>query len=411
MCESGTTIFQRVLSHRLGDEISRNKVRLIFGARQTGKTVLLRQLLKEEQSIIFNLQDSRMRRRFESDPSSFSREIEALPPHISQIGVDEVQKVPALLDEVQYLYDKAPERWQFFLTGSSARRLRTGAANLLPGRCHIYVVYPVVRPEEACYSGRLPMQERVKGPHFPTQSLETALVAGALPGIRKESAQSAASTLEAYVEVYLEEEIRREALVRDMGAFSNFIRLAALESGNQVNLSKLSVESGVPASTLKNFYQVLVDTFLGHRIPAYGRPSRKRVLSTPRFLFIDLGVRNAAARLPLTPAILPESGGRLLEQWVGQELVHRAGLAGTGFHISFWRTTTGAEVDWVLETPEEDIPIEVKWTRHPKPKDARHLERFLAVHPDRANRGFVVCRSDRAQQLTPRITAIPWQEL
>lgn len=411
MPERDKTIYSRFLQARLAGTVSRNKVRLLFGARQTGKTVLLKQLLHDDTSVVFNLQDSRLRRQFEADPGRFSREVEALPQRVTTVGVDEIQKVPALLDEVQFLYDSAPERQQFFLTGSSARKLRTHSANLLPGRCHIYNLHPLVRAEEAGYAGRLaPTPDPAPVP-FPPRDLETRLVFGNLPGISQEPPETAAATLEAYVETYLEEEIRREALAKDVGAFSSFVRLAALESGRQVNLAKLSVESGIPASTLKNFYAVLIDTFVGYRLSSYGRPSRKRLLTTPRFLFFDLGVRNAAAGLPLTPAILAESGGFLLEQWVGQELVHRAGLAGPGHSVTFWRTASGAEVDYILQTPHEDIPVEVKWTGRPGPADARHIETFLDLHSDRVSRGFVVCRVPRAQQLTPRTTAIPWHEL
>ena len=408
--EQGTT-HDRLITGRLVGPVSRNKVRIVFGARQTGKTVLLTTLLQDENSRVFNLQDSTLRRGFEADPASFSRELLALPSSITNIGIDEVQRVPSLLDEVQYLYDREPDRFQFFLTGSSARRLRTQSANLLPGRCHIHNIYPVMRQEEAGYGGRLPIEEAGQANPFPARGLEELLLFGNLPGIRGEAHKTATATLKAYVDVYLEEEIRREALVRDLGSFSNFIRLAALESGNQVNLARLSTESGIDASTLNGFYQLLVDTFVGYRINSYGRPSRKRLLTTPRFLLFDTGVRNAAAGLPLTAAVLTESGGRLLEQWVGQELIHRAGLAGIGHAVTFWRTASGAEIDYIWQAPDEDVPVEVKWTDRPRPGDARHVEAFLDLMPERATRGFVVCRVPRAQQLTERTTAIPWFEL
>ena len=168
---------------------------------------------------------------------------------------------------------------------------------------------------------------------------------------------------------------------------------------------------GVPASTLKNFYQVLVDTFIGYWIHAYRGTTRKRLLTTPRFLFFDLGVRNAAAEIPAHRGILPQLGGPLLEQWVGLELVHRAQYAGLGHRVGFWRTASGAEVDFVWETPEEHVPVEVKWTDAPAIREAKHVETFLDLHGDKARRGLVVCRVARAQQLTERTVAIPWYEL
>ena len=229
--------------------------------------------------------------------------------------------------------------------------------------------------------------------------------------MRGEPAATARATLATYVEHYLEEEIRREALVREIGPFLTFLRLAALESGRQVNLTRLSQESGVPASTLKNYYQVLVDTFVGHWIHPYAGRSRKRLLTSPRFHFFDVGVRNAAAEVGDAARVSDELGGPLLEQWVAQELVARADYSGRGHRVSFWRTTYGVEVDLVWESPREDVPIEVKWTARPRPVDARHLETFLDEFPRRARRGLLGAGCPRPQQLTDRVTAIPWEAL
>jgi predicted AAA+ superfamily ATPase len=419
--------YGRYLQEGLTGRVSRNKVRLLFGARQTGKTALLRRLLSESDTRFFNLQESQQRRQFEVEPAAFGREVRALPRSIRNVVVDEIQKVPALLDEVQALYDSSPARWQFFLTGSSARRLRTQSANLLPGRSHSYHLYPVcgwevARAREAARqipppagaprgAGAVARRAQARPPQFPPQPLTRVLTFGSLPGIRAESQATARATLEAYVNHYLEEEIRREALVREMGPFSVFLRLAASEAGQQVNLAKLSQESGVPAATLKNYYQVLVDTFVGYWLPAYARRSRKRLLTTPRFYLLDTGVRNAAAESSLEPRLDGARGGALLEHWVAQELIARAGYFGRTHRVSFWRTTYGVEVDFVWETPSEDVPIEVKWTSRPRPDDARHLETFLDEYPGRARRGLLVCRCERPQQLTQRVLAIPWEEL
>jgi len=420
---------RRHLEEVLSGPVSRHKVRLLFGARQTGKTQLLRHLLAGPSTRFFDLQDSAERRRFEADPSSFSREVRALPAAIRTVAVDETQKVPALLDEVQGLFDAAPHRWQFYLTGSSARRLRARSANLLPGRSHAYRLHPVcgweVGREAAARDVALPAPPAVRrrraprpapvvaaGPlPFAAQRLDRILLLGCLPGVRSEPAATARATLATYVEHYLEEEIRREALVREIGPFLVFLRLAALESGRQVNLARLSQESGVPVSTLKSYYQVLVDTFVGYWILPYAGRSRKRLLTSPRFHFFDVGVRNAAAEVGYDGRVSDELGGPLLEQWVAQELVARADYAGRGHRVSFWRTTYGVEVDLVWESFREDVPVEVKWTTRPRPVDVRHLETFLDEFPRRARRGLLVCRCPRPQQLTDRVTAIPWDAL
>jgi predicted AAA+ superfamily ATPase len=259
----------------------------------------------------------------------------------------------------------------------------------------------------------LPGPRRPEGapPPFPAQTLARVLRFGCLPGIRAEGALTAESTLAAYTEHYLEEEIRREALVRDLGPFAVFLRLAAVESGRQVNVARLSQESGVPASTLKTYYQVLVDTFVGHWMAPYRGRTRKRLLTTPRFYFFDVGVRNAAAEMALPSRVPDELGGPLLEHLVAQELIARAAYSGRGHRVSFWRTTYGVEADFVWETPREDVPIEVKWTARPRPSDARHLETFLDEFKGRSRRGLLVCRCSEPQQLTKRVRAIPWDWL
>jgi hypothetical protein len=156
---------------------------------------------------------------------------------------------------------------------------------------------------------------------------------------------------------------------------------------------------------------VLVDTFVGYWVPAYARRARKRLLTTPRFYFFDLGVRNTAADLPLDAKLGEAQGGSLREQWVAHELIARAGYLGRGHRVSFWRTTSGVEVDYVWESPREDIPVEVKWTSRPRPADARHVEIFLDQHPERTRRGVIVCRCSRPEQLTARVRATPWDWL
>lgn len=399
--------YSRYIEDLLIGDRSANKVRLLFGARQTGKSTLLNRFLDKETTVAYNLQDSRLRRQFEESPQSFSREVKSLDRRIVNVLIDEIQKVPALLEEVQFLYDEDQLRYQFFITGSSATRLRMQSSNLLPGRCHIYNLHPVIRLEEADFSSAWENRTGL-ATGFAPRDLRDRLVFGNLPGILQESKNTAEATLDAYVENYLEEEIRREALVRDMGAFSQFLRLAAVESGKQTNLARLSQETGIAASTLRIYYQVLTDTFVGYHVSAYGVASRKKLLTTPRFLFFDLGVRNAAAQIRISKELSTAEGGPLLEHWVGLELLHRAEYMGRGYGVTFWRTKSGAEVDYVWQTPDEDVPIEVKWTDNPGPTDARHMETFLDLYSARAKKGLIVCRVNRVQQLSERIMAIPW---
>jgi uncharacterized protein len=401
----------RLLETELRKPTSRGKVRLLLGARQVGKSSLLRALLPDG-AVAINLQDPRQRQRFERSAGVLSGELEAVPGKRITVCIDEIQKVPALLDDVQYLQDRHPGKFEFFLTGSSARRLRADA-NLLAGRVHTYRMFPVIQSEREDKGTSIlgPVAVTPTSPAFPATTIENLLVWGSLPGVSLEARAKRNATLSAYAEVYLEEEIRREAVVRDTGAFARFLALAAIESGGVMNLTGLSQESGIPVATIRNYYQILVDTFVGYWIPAYGKAGRKQILSTPRFVFFDTGVRNAAAMLPLEASLLRTQAGTLFEQWVLVELLHRCAYLGRTHRVSFWKTKGGAEVDAVIETPKEDIPVEVKWTENPGSGDARHLESFLNTFSSRARRGYVVCRVPRARKLSERVTAIPWSEL
>lgn len=389
---------------------SARKVRLVFGARQTGKSTLLRRLAGPR-GVAIDLQDSARRLEFERRPRAFSELVMSVKGRQPTVLVDEIQKVPALLEEIQWLHDRHPGRFRFVLTGSSARRLRASSANLLPGRSHLFNLFPVLQAERGARSRVLPLPDRQAAANFPRHSLDELLLYGSLPGVLLESREARKRTLEAYSELYIEEEIRREGLVRDVGAFSRFLELAAGESGQIMNLSGVSKESGVPITTLRLFYQVLVDTFVGYWLPPYAGRDRSRLLKTPRFYFFDLGVRNAAAHLPLSADLIKLQSGKLLEHWTGLELYHRCKLLGHGYRLGFWRTVGGAEVDFVIETPRETIPVEVKWTDRPSLSDARHLAHFIELHPSRARQAFIVCRVGESRQLTERITAIPWSEL
>lgn len=386
---------------------------MLFGARQTGKSTLLRRTSTED-TLTFNLQERRIRLELERNPASFTQTLEAHRHYPLSVHVDEVQKVPPILDEVQYLVDRYPGRFRFVLTGSSSRKFKTASANLLPGRAHRYQLCPVTQLERIGHqAGRVfPLTMLTSdAPGFPSVQLNDVLLHGNLPGIAHEPPASRARTLESYVELYLEEEIRREALVRNVGAFHQFLELAALESGSIINLHNLSRESGVPVSTLRTYYQILEDTFIAYRVSAYGINGRKRVLTTPRIILFDNGVRNAAARLRTDHELLKTQMGVLLENWVGQELMHRCLYAGRSYRVSFWRTAHGAEVDYVLETPDEVIPIAVKATDSPQPSDARHLKLFLETYPEKARRGFVICRCQAPRRLTEQIEAVPWHML
>jgi len=403
--------FNRILQSILSSSASYGKARLILGARQTGKSTLFR-LIHPAAALLIDLQDRTERSRFARDPALLTRTLLAAGPRTKHVFIDEIQRVPDLLDEIQLLLDRKRGGVTFTLTGSSARRLRHSSVNLLPGRTHRHLLSPVCRWEQAGGNrGKiLPWHGLALRKPFPSRSLEKMLVFGSLPAAFTEG-DAFCKTLESYAEIYIEEEVLREMAARNLGTYGRFLELAAIESGKPINLTKISQESGIALSTIRGFYRVLEDTLLGFTVSPFSGSGKARVLRTPKFYFFDVGVRNAVARLPLDPRILATEGGHLFEHWIACELTARLGYLERSFRLSFWRTVDGAEVDFVLENPHEAIPIEAKFTRNPRPEDARGIELFLDRYPQKTRRGFVVCRCARPEQLTDRVLAIPWEEL
>ena len=404
-------LYERLYSSILAKRLNRPFVDIMFGARQTGKTTLLRRLLAP--SAVYNLADPRERSRLMADPGRFINECEALPmqeePHV--VFVDEAQLVPSVFDAVQTMYDKDKQRWKFVLCGSGARKLRQMGANLLPGRSILHRLHPLTLYERPSAQGTHGMVApltgiSVKRP-FPVCDLDDRLAYGDLPGIVTcQDAEERQLLLESYVEIHLQEEIRREYLVKDWGLFINFLRLAARESGNMVNYASISRDVGISIPTVKSYYQLLEDMFIGFSVPAFSGSFRKTILSTPRFLFFDLGVRHAAAGIPPGKGAVAADPGGVFEQWVGMELHRRIGYMRHG-ELCYLRTKAGAEIDYILKLENDLIPIEVKWTEHPSRKDARHLLPFIAESPE-VTHGYIICRCDRPQKVADNITALPW---
>ncbi|ETR68170.1 MAG: ATPase [Candidatus Magnetoglobus multicellularis str. Araruama] len=383
-----------------------NKIKLLLGPRQSGKSTLLNHYIPDtEDTLIINLQDRRLRRLYEKDEGLLIRQLEG-NKQIKTIYIDEIQKVPQLLDDLQYIYDKY-KKYRMFVTGSSARQLKNRSSNLLPGRVHNLLLSPVLQAEQR-NTILLPCAMK-DGHKFPQRDLENYLLFGNLPGLFHEDVESWENTLEAYAELYIENEIRQENIVRDMGAFLRFLKIAALESGQLINTTKLAKSVGVAVNTVRNFYQVLEDTYVGIKILPFGR-SKKRIISAPRFLIFDIGLRHILAELPVNKSLIQLDAGHIFEQWIMIELFYRCKLLGRGYSISTWRTKTGAEVDVIIETPEEYIPVEIKYTKSPTRSHARHIETFIHLHSDMCHKGYVVCRTPIKQQLTSKVTALPWNE-
>ncbi len=383
---------KRLLEEDIQHALYRNKSVLLLGARQTGKTTLT-QRFNPDLLISFTQPD--IRQRYEKAPSMLKGEVEALTPpkgaKRTLVILDEVQKVPAILDVVQDLIDRRVAN--FILTGSSARKLRKGAQlNLLPGRVVALRMQPLSMPE------------------FPGKKIEDLLIYGSLPGmVAVKNDKDRETDLESYVTTYLEEEVRAEAVVRHLGHFARFLELAASESGRIINLRKLSQEIGVAHTTIAAYYQILEDCLITERIePLTQSATRKKLTKSEKILFFDLGVRRVAAREGTK--LSRDRMGHLFEQFIGLELLRATYEKHKNTKIRFWRDPDGPEVDWVIDEEGAYTPVEVKSTDNPSSADIRHLEVFLSEYPS-SKTGYLVCQIPRKMKLSERVFALPWQSI
>lgn len=306
---------------------------LLLGPRATGKSTWLEQVLPNAHR--WDLLNTRLALELAADPSRFGREVEALPAN-AWVVVDEVQKVPALLDEVHRLDGRQGRR--FVLSGSSARKLKRGGANLLAGRALRVEMFPLVSAE----AGPLPLDR---------------LIYGCLPRVAALTRPRA--YLESYVATYLREEVQAEALTRNIGGFTRFLEVAGRQNGQVTNASNISRDAQVARQTVQGYFDVLVDTLLGFWLPAWKLKRATKLVTHPKFFFFDSGVARAlSGRLPYPPT--PEELGTLLETYLLHEVRAFLSYSGLGYAPHFFRTHDGVEVDLLLETSEGFLAIEFK---------------------------------------------------
>jgi len=360
---------------------------LLLGPRQVGKSTLIRELAPDR---MINLMDENLYVSYLKEPARLKRELASLNKP-SLVAIDEIQRVPALLNMLQLLLDEESKH-RFLLTGSSARKLRKGHANLLPGRILIEHLGPLSFWE--------------LGSKF---DLEKTLCLGTLPGVYLEEPRVAADILESYGQIYLREEIQAEALTRNLGAYGRFLDLAAEASGQWINYSKISSDIEIPKETLRRFYSLLEDTLVAYRVEAF-RPkkSKRRVSQRERFVFFDLGVRNALLGIHKGP-LTPMEKGSLFEQWIFLQIMAFNDSHKKGWRISSFRTDTGAEVDWILDTGALLIAIECKWGKNVSTHDLTGLRSF-DQYASKPVKKYVVYNGSSAQQFAKSEVAVPYQD-
>jgi len=321
---------------------------LLLGPRGTGKSTLLRDRFAGRRTIWIDLLDPETEHRFSLQPAAL-RELVAAAPAVEWVVIDEIQKVPALLDVVHGCIEGPAGKGRgvrFAMTGSSARRLKRGAVNLLAGRAFVHHLYPLTARE--------------LGPEF---ELSRCLRFGTLPAVLAFDADAdRMEFLRAYARTYLKEEVWSEHLIRRLDPFRRFLEVAAQCNGEILNLSNIARDVGVDHKTVGGYFEILEDTLLGFMLEPWHASVRKRQRQAPKFWWFDAGVARALAGT-LTVDVVPRSGGfgRAFEHFVIAEIVRAADYARSDFRFFYLRTKDDAEIDLIVERPDHRIlAIEVK---------------------------------------------------
>lgn len=330
----------------------------LLGPRGTGKTLWTRHQFPG--ALRIDLLDPAVHREFAARPERL-REVAEGNPGARQIVVDEVQKLPELLEVVHLLIERKTGQ-RFILTGSSARKLRRAGVNLLGGRAVQRALHPYMAAE---LGGRF--------------DLAAALRHGMLPLVW--AAKDPADTLRAYNGLYLREEVQMEGLVRHIGSFARFLEAMSFSHATALNLSNVSRDCGVNRKTVEGFLEVLEDLLIGFRLPVFTRRARRELASHPKFFFFDAGVFRA--NRPAGPLDAPEEiDGGALEGLVAQHLRAWCDYSGDGHALHYWQTRSRVEVDFVVYGPSGITAIEVKNTGRIRPEDLRSLKRFAEDYPE-----------------------------
>lgn len=354
----------------------------LWGPRQSGKTTLLKHCFPNAHRIDLLRTDERI--SFEQEPMRLREEVRAISID-RRIVIDEVQKVPALLDEVHYLLQE--ENRTFALCGSSARKLRRTHANMLGGRA--------LKRELLGFSANELQSEFL---------LERMLNNGPLPP--HYLMENARDHIAAYVDLYLKEEILDEGLSRNLPVFSAFLRAAAIGDTEVTNFSNIGRECGVASSTVRGYYEILEDTLIGAFLPAFTRRAKRRVQHAPKFYFRDVGIVNHLVRR-ISVEAGSETFGKAFENWIFHELSVHLRTVSSPYEIAYWRLSSGIEVDFVLGDAETAIEVKGKHRLHNR--DMRHLEQFRREFPE-VKQLIVVCLESRARITENGIRILPYQD-
>jgi predicted AAA+ superfamily ATPase len=350
----------------------------LWGARQTGKSTLLKNLFPDVRS--FDLLLGEVFDRFQRNPSLLRETLEASDPS-SLVIIDEIQRIPALLNEIQWLMVNRNSR--FILSGSSPRNILRSGGNLLGGRAIRYELYPLVYSE------------------IPDFNLLKAFNNGLLP--RFYQASNAQKLLSAYVGNYLKDEIIAEARIRNIASFSRFLEMAAFSNGEIVNYTNIAADCGVSAPTVKEYFNILEQTLTGRFLPSFQKKPKRRVILAPKFYFFDIGIANfLMKRAPVK--IGSESFGKSFEHFIYLEIFAHSSYSDLNYPVCFWRTASQLEVDFILG--DHEVAVEVKSTNHANIRHIQGLKRFAEEY--RVKKLILVSNDPWPRQLE-NISILPWR--
>ena len=354
----------------------------LWGPRQTGKTTLLKLLYPKALRIDLLKTDELM--RYLKNPSILREEVSALPQN-QLVVIDEIQKAPRLLDEIHWLIEEKGQK--FALSGSSARKVKRGHANLLGGRAIRYELFG--------------LNLREIGKQF---SLNRFMNNGPLPN--HYLADDPKLLIRSYVDDYLREEILEQGLTRNLPVFSDFLRVTAIGDTEVLNMSNVARETGVAVSTVRDHYQILVDTLLGAFLPAFTNRPKRRTTQAPKFYFRDVGVVNhLAKRGPVEPG--SELFGKAFENWLFHELSTHSSYSELFYDLSYWRLSSGVEVDFILG--DAQVAIEAKGKTRITSSDLKGLVQLKKDFPEVKHR-IIVCLEPRARKTDSGILILPYTD-
>jgi len=384
-------MIDRILS--LSSILKKDRSAFLLGPRGVGKTCLSRTFIKEfAPGFEIDLLSHELFQRYSTQPHLFRKEIEDKIPLKGRLTVfiDEIQRIPALLNEVHSLLESRKTKVRFLMTGSSARKLKRRGVNLLAGRAWTLKLHPLTHRECAL-------------------DLNRALQFGTLPSVYLDD-PAPERTIKSYVETYLKEEIMQEALVRRVEGFIRFLEIAGQMNGEPLNFRGIGRDCGVSTKTVQEFSSILVDTLVAFRIDGWSYSIRKQIRRSPKVYFFDCGVLNGI-RGELKTELKEGSYryGKLFETFVIQEMIRLNDYYETDYRLFYWMTNTGLEVDLILSRGPSSRPIaiEIKSSRSPEKKDLTALKSFKSENPKAVL--YCFCRTPRSYKYGD-ILVLPWED-